>query len=127
MMFFCQTERFAISGRSFALNICGVSCGLITLKEEITTMATMRVNEREGDILAVIRELESQKPAAKTSASTEPEVQSPDPHQLLASLKTKGELINLLNGYVDKTDIANMKKQLNEAIVDLEQIINTHS
>lgn len=65
--------------------------------------------------------------APRTSVKTEEKVaqptDTPDPHTLLDSLQKKRELFALLDGYVDKADLGEMKKRLNEAIGDLEKII----
>ena len=89
----------------------------------MTTTKTPNTKEvSEVSILKVIRELESAKPAEKTTGDKDAAL--PDPYQLRASLEKKRQLINLLDGYMNKQDITAMKRQLNQAITELEHIIN---
>ncbi len=86
-----------------------------------------KVNTAETDILSIIRELEGKTAPNKTSMTKKDssvERGSPDPSKLLASLTQKRDLINLIDGYADVKDIASIKQELNEAIADLEEIIN---
>jgi len=87
-------------------------------------MSTGHVKNSEVDILSVIRELEGNRPApAVARAASEDDFASPDPAKLLESLQKKRDLINLLGGYADLKGISDMKSKLNEAISDLEEII----
>lgn len=90
----------------------------------IEAMATENVKPREADILSVIKEIESGSQRTAGGAREPVNEAAPDPQLLLSSLQKKRALINLLDGYVDKKDIADMKNRLNEAIVDLERIIS---
>lgn len=78
-------------------------------------MSTSRVTQKEGDILTVIRELES-KPAGKIK-------ELPNPRDLWVSLQEKRKLVKLLNGYVKGDDIEEMKSKLSVAIMDLKKIL----
>lgn len=74
----------------------------------------------EKDILTIIREMET---VSKDEVETSGVQTLPDPKDLLSSLQKKQALINLIEGYVDRPDMRDMKTRLNEAIVDLEKII----
>jgi len=88
-------------------------------------MSTAKPTEtKEVSILEVIRALESKPAENKAKADKAADASAPDPQQLLASLEKKRQLINLLDGYINKGDIITMKKELNKAITDLEKIIN---
>lgn len=88
--------------------------------------ASKTENVKEVSILNVIRELTSSKPLENQPNKIKGADRNlPDPHTLLASLEKKRELLNLLEGCTNMTDIPNMKKQLNQAIADLEEIINS--
>ncbi|MFH1830958.1 MAG: hypothetical protein ABH871_09320 [Pseudomonadota bacterium] len=91
-----------------------------------TTNMNNKVENVETDILSIIRELEAKNAPTKTQEDSDV-VQniSPDPAKLLASLTQKRELINLIDGYAEVKDIAGIKKELNAAIADLEEIIET--
>ena len=86
-------------------------------------MSTGHVSKNpEVDTLSVIRELERSGPAP--IAQGEKDVaHSPDPAKLLESLQKKRDLIGLIDGYANVKGIGEMKSRLNEAIVDLEEII----
>lgn len=95
-------------------------------------MTTVKTNQAEGDILAVIRELEARAPAKGGEAAAPP----PDPVALRASLETKLEFVNivektrlshLVEGSFGGKTIAEVKKDLRAALVDLEEIIKTAS
>ena len=88
-------------------------------------MSTGNVSKHsEADILSIVRELDASKPApAVNSDGGSPDVSSPDPSKLLESLQKKRDLISLLDGYGDVKGIGEMKGKLNEAIADLEEII----
>lgn len=88
--------------------------------------ASKTENVKEASILNVIRELSSSNaPESKPNNIKETNRNLPDPHTLLASLEKKRQLISLLDGYMNKKDITDMKKQLNQAIADLEEIISS--
>lgn len=92
-------------------------------------MSTTNVSKNpESDILTVIRELDRSQPVKPSSSSTEAAAgsdaaQSPNPTKLLESLQNKRRLIGLLDGYGDVGGISEMKEKLNEAISDLEVIL----
>lgn len=87
-------------------------------------MSTKPAETREVHILEVIRTLESKPAENKAKADKAAEVSRLDPYQLKRSLEKKRQLINLLDGYINKGDIITMKKELNKAITDLDKIIN---
>ena len=88
--------------------------------------ASKTESTKEVSILNVIRELTSSKPVeSKPNKIEDADRKLPDPHTLLASLEKKRELLNLLDGCMIRTDITDMKKQLNQAIADLEEIISS--
>ncbi len=77
----------------------------------------------EPDILSVLRDLEGKSP---DKAKPEKEIaEKPDPQDLLSSLNRKKRLITMLDGYMERADAENIKKQLSDAITDLETIIKT--
>lgn len=78
----------------------------------------------EADILSVVRELESRQPV-RMNRKDSPLETAPahDPSKLLESLQKKRQLINLIDGYTDASDMNDMKTRINEAIADLEEII----
>ncbi len=83
-----------------------------------------KVEAAETDILSIIRELEGKTTPNKALKDSGVEQESPDPSKLLASLTQKRDLINLIDGYAEVKEIAGIKQELNEAIADLEEIIN---
>lgn len=88
-------------------------------------MSTSNVNRNpEADILSVVRDLDrSQASRPESKPDEAPEVSSADPAKLLDSLQKKRELIGLIDGYADVKGIDDMKDKLNEAIADLEDIL----
>lgn len=93
-----------------------------TTEDEMSTGSVKQ--NHESDILSIIRELGCHKPAkALEDKGDAGEAQSPDPAKLLESLQKKRDLINLIGGYADVSDIGAMKAKLNDAIADLEEIL----
>lgn len=92
-------------------------------------MSTGHVSKNpEVDILSIIRELDSPRPVhAHERSENDVDASSPDPAKLLESLQKKRDLISLLGGYADVSSIGDMKAKLNEAIADLEEIIEATS
>lgn len=88
--------------------------------------ASKTESTKEVSILNVIRELTSSKPfESKPNKIKNVDPNFPDPHTLLASLEKKRDLLNLLDGCMNRQDITDIKKQLNQAIADLEEIISS--
>ncbi len=78
----------------------------------------------ESDILSIIRQLRGNEPARGAEVKDEANAaKSPNPAKLLESLQKKRDLINLIGGYADVSDIGAMKAKLNDAIADLEEIL----
>lgn len=90
-------------------------------------MSTGSVKQnQEIDTLTIIRELGGKEPAKPVEDVVDAEeAQAPDPAKLLESLHKKRDLINLIGGYADVSDIKAMKAKLNDAIADLEEILET--
>ena len=88
-------------------------------------MSTTHVRkDGESDILSVIRELEnSGSPKASGESRSAEGAKAPDPAKLLESLQEKRKLIGLIDGYANVSGIDEMKAKLNDAIADLEVII----
>ena len=92
------------------------------VEEEMST-APVRQNN-ESDTLSIIRELHGNEPARGAEVKDEAGAgESPNPADLLESLQKKRDLINLIGGYADVSDIGDMKAKLNDAIADLEGIL----
>lgn len=90
-------------------------------------MTTVKTNQMEGDILAVIRELEAPRHAAPPL---------PDPVALRDKIKNdlefvtiaeKAQLSHLVEGALGGKTIAEIKKDLNAALDDLDLIIKAAS
>jgi len=82
---------------------------------------------KERDILDVMREIESsraveEKPLEKGLNPKSSPAES-DPAALLARLKDKQALINLLDGYAEAKGIVEKREELEEAIEFLEKIL----
>ena len=92
-------------------------------------MVTPRIEDiRERDTLEVMREIEAGR-ASETrapeapAAEANPQAGSPDPADLLVSLKKKRELMGLLDGYSEAKGIVEKRQELEDAISFLEQLI----
>jgi hypothetical protein len=92
------------------------------VEEEMSTAPVKQNNE--SDILSIIRELHVNEPARGPEVKDDLDAgESPNPAKLLESLQKKRDLINLIGGYADVSDIGTMKVKLNDAIADLEEIL----
>ena len=93
-----------------------------TMEEEMSTAPVKQKNE--SDILSIIRELHGHEPVRGADVKDEAgAAESPNPAKLLESLQKKRDLINLIGGYADVSGISDMKSKLNDAIADLEGIL----
>ncbi len=92
-------------------------------------MSTDKIEQlKERDILEVMRELEAGRASAANDADTRADgakpsaSDSPDPSDLLASLKKKRDLMGLLDGYSEAKGIVERRQELEDAISFLEKL-----
>ncbi len=88
-------------------------------------MSTSNVNRNtETDFLSIVRELDRAQ-ANRSGVKPEKASENPaaSPAMLLESLQKKRELIGLIDGYANVKGIDDMKNKLNDAIADLEDIL----
>ena len=92
-------------------------------------MSTEKIEQlKERDILEVMRELENSRASAAKDADTRADGAkpsapvSPDPSDLLASLKKKRDLMGLLDGYSEAKGIVEKRQELEDAISFLEKL-----
>lgn len=98
-------------------------------------MTTVKTNQSEGDILAIIRELEATRPAVPVAEKNDPSL-PPDPVALRDNIKNKLEFVSivektqlshLVEGSFGGKTIAEVKRDLNAALDDLDLIIESAS
>lgn len=92
-------------------------------------MSTQKIEQlKERDILEVMREIEAGRASAAKATETRADdakpaaAASPDPGDLLVSLKKKRELMGLLDGYSEAKGIVERRQELEDAISFLEKL-----